>query len=249
MAKEIYVVGDKNRLVVKGLIDELKKTDYEINYIEPEVETLKYLPTKRLHLVLCLSDEIEFEVVEFIAKLQKSIGLYLYTFGSKDFSIKEDEFFKKIPAVRFPTNTIDLIKFIEYVENNDIPKKRILVVDDEPIMLRSIKNWLSNDFDVSLVSSGDEALKFLDMHPVDLVLLDYKMPVMDGPEVLRKIRLDKNKKNFPVMFLTAKNDRESVMTVMSLKPDGYILKSKQPEEIKKAVIDFFDKRIIVVEEN
>ncbi len=248
MVKDIYVVGDISRLVVKSIIEELKRTDCEIHHVEPEVERLKYLPTERLHLVLCLSEEIPFEVLQFISKLQKNIGLYLYTFGSKDFSIEEDEFFKKMPAVRFPTNTINLIQFLEYMERNDIAKKRILVVDDEPIMLRSIKNWLGDDFEVSLVNSGEAALQFLDMHPVDLVLLDYKMPVMDGPTVLKRIRLDKNKKNFPVIFLTAKNDRESVMTVMSLKPDGYILKSKEPAEIKKAVMDFFNNRIIIVED-
>ena len=133
------------------------------------------------------------------------------------------------------------------MEKNDVIKKRILVVDDEPIMLRSIKNWLGDQFEVSLVNSGETALQFLDMHPIDLVLLDYKMPTMTGPKVLQKIRTDKNMKDLPVIFLTAKNDKESIMSVVHMKPEGYILKTQSPEEIKQAVMDFFNKRIIVVD--
>ena len=88
------------------------------------------------------------------------------------------------------------------------------------------------------------ALEFLDMHPVDLVLLDYKMPTMDGPAVLEAIRKDERLSNLPVIFLTANNDRQSVINAMQYKPDGYILKSKSPEEIKSTVVDFFKNREI-----
>ena len=201
MVREIYVVGDKSRLVVKNLLDELKKTECVIQFCEPDVERLKYLPTKRIHLVFCVSDGIDFEVVDFLAQLQKNIGLYLYIIGTMDISIEEEEFFKKIPAVRFPNYSVDIPKLFDIMEKNDVTKKRILVVDDEPIMLRSIKNWLGEQFEVSLVNSGETALQFLDMHPIDLVLLDYKMPTMTGSEVLQKIRNDKNMKDLPVIFL------------------------------------------------
>ena len=62
MVREIYVVGDKSRLVVKNLVEEIKKTGIMIQFCEPDVERLKYLPTKRIHLVFCVSDEMEFEV-------------------------------------------------------------------------------------------------------------------------------------------------------------------------------------------
>ena len=120
-------------------------------------------------------------------------------------------------------------------------KKRILVVDDEPLLLRSIKGWLGTDFAVFLVNSGQNALSFLDMHPVDLVLLDYMMPGMDGPEVLKRIRGGTHKE-LPVIFLTANSDSRDETNVMQLKPDGYILKTLSPEEIKQAVQDFFKER-------
>ena len=48
--------------------------------------------------------------------------------------------------------------------------------------------------------------------------------------------------NIPVIFLTSKSDKESVMRVMELKPEGYLLKTMPPEEIVRAVDDFFAKR-------
>lgn len=48
----------------------------------------------------------------------------------------------------------------------------------------------------------------------------------------------------PVIFLTANNDRQSVINAMQFKPDGYILKRRYPDEIKTAVVDFFKNRII-----
>ena len=90
------------------------------------------------------------------------------------------------------------------------------------------------------------AIEFLDMHPVDLVLLDYKMPTMDGPKVLEAIRNDERLSNLPVIFLTSSNDRQSVINAMQYGPDGYILKSKSPAEIKEAVVDFFKNRVIKV---
>ena len=110
-------------------------------------------------------------------------------------------------------------------------------------MLRSVKMGLGEDFEVSLVNSGETALDFLTKHPVDLVLLDYRMPGLAGPDVLKAIREDKVNKNLPIIFLTSKNDKESIVKVMSLKPDGYILKSESPEAIKATVVNFIKNRV------
>ena len=50
--------------------------------------------------------------------------------------------------------------------------------------------------------------------------------------------------HLPVIFLTSNNDRQCIINAMEFKPDGYILKSKYPDEIKAAVVDFFKNRII-----
>ena len=245
MINELYIIGDQSRMVVKNLILQLVRTDCRINVYPPIVESLDKLPATSINLLVLLSDNVEFLLVQKIADYQSRYNYNICFIGRiPNLSLEDDQFFKKIPSIRLENYTVDVAKLLELMEKVSSSKKRILVVDDEPIILRSIKIWLGDDYDLYLVNSGEMALQLLDMHPIDLVLLDYKMPTMDGPKVLENIRKDERLKNLPVIFLTANNDRQSVINAMQLKPDGYILKSKTPEEIKEAVSDFFKKRII-----
>jgi len=106
-------------------------------------------------------------------------------------------------------------------------------------MLRMIKTWLSIKYRVYMASSGKIALNFLQNNAVDLVLLDYMMPQMDGPEVLKNIRADETLKDLPVMFLTSKGDKESVVTAASLKPEKYLLKTMPKAKLIGAIDSFF----------
>lgn len=247
MIKDLYIVGDQSRLVVKNIINQFNDTGCNVKVFSPTSGDVDRLPNFAIHLLILLSDDIDFMVIKKIVAYQKKYEYQLCFIGHMTkLSIDDDQFFKKIPSIKLDSFTIDPDKLLELMEKNDNRRKHILVVDDEPIILRSIKVWLGDEFDLSLVNSGEMALEFLDMHPVDLVLLDYKMPTMDGPKVLEAIRDDERLNNLPVIFLTANNDRQSVITAMQYKPDGYILKSKSPDEIKEAVIDFFKNRIIKV---
>ena len=247
MVKELYIVGDETRLVVKNFLHLLEPTDCTLQLVGPDAGSLGKLPKEPIHLILCLAEGINFSAIRKLAELQKQYGTHLYFVGSPvNMSASELDYFYKIPSVRFPSYSLDINKLLDVMEKNDVERKRILVVDDEPILLRNIKGWLENDFEVYLVPSGEMALEFLDMHPVDLILLDYKMPTMSGADVLRQIRAVPKMKDTPVIFLTAYSDRSSVMDVMKLRPEGYILKSKSPDEIKKTVVDFFKNRIVMV---
>ena len=245
MIDELYIVGDQSRLVVKNLINQFTATECKVNVYYPTGSDVDRLPNFSIQLLVLLSDDIEFDVIRKIVIYQKKYDYHLCFIGKMTtLSLEDNRFFKQIPSIKIESYTVNIEKVLELMEKNNSDKKHILVVDDEPIILRSIKVWLGDDFHLSLVSSGEMALQFLDMHPVDLVLLDYKMPTMDGPKVLEAIRSDERLNNLPVIFLTANNDRQSVLNAMQLKPDGYILKSKAPEEIKAAVVDFFKNRII-----
>ena len=121
-------------------------------------------------------------------------------------------------------------------------KKKILVVDDSGAMLRNIKGWLEGKYQIVLANSGAMAIKYLTLDRPDLVLLDYEMPVVDGKQVLQMIRTETEFSDVPVIFLTAKSDKQSVIDVMALKPEGYLLKTMAPADIIAAVDDFFAKR-------
>ncbi len=245
MTNELYIIGDQSRMVVKNLILQLIKTDCRVNVYPPEIDEIDKLPGSSIQLLVLLSDNIEFIVIKKIASLQAQYNYNLCFIGHiPNLSIEDDKFFKQIPSIKLESYTVNVEKLLELMDKYDCNRKRILVVDDEPIILRSIKIWLDNEFDLFLVNSGEMALQFLDQHLVDLVLLDYKMPTMDGPRVLEAIRANDKLRDLPVIFLTANNDRQSVITAMQYKPDGYILKSKSPDEIKAAVVDFFKSRLI-----
>ena len=117
--------------------------------------------------------------------------------------------------------------------------KSILIVDDDVNYLGLVREWLKNDYKVMMANSGMQAIKLLAKNKVDLILLDYEMPVTSGPQVLEMLRSDEDTSSVPVMFLTGKDDKESVMSVMSLRPDGYILKNIQQGELLERLRDFF----------
>ncbi len=121
-------------------------------------------------------------------------------------------------------------------------QKKILVVDDSGPMLRMIKGWLEDRYSVFPVNSAAMAIKYLATNRPDLVLLDYEMPVVDGKQVLEMIRTETDFTDIPVMFLTKKDDQESIRNVAELRPEGYLLKSMEPAQIVKAVDDFFEMR-------
>ena len=103
-------------------------------------------------------------------------------------------------------------------------RKHILVVDDNAMMLKMLKEHLHGTYDVATAASGKVALKFLERKTTDLILLDYEMPEESGPDVLEKLRASELTKDIPVVFLTGVTDTRKVKEVLSLKPQSYLLK-------------------------
>lgn len=103
-------------------------------------------------------------------------------------------------------------------------RKHILIIDDDSGMLKTIKEQLHEQYDVATAISGKIALKFLEKKTTDLILLDYEMPIETGPEVLQKLREKEETKNIPVIFLTGMREKAKIAQVLSMKPQGYLLK-------------------------
>ncbi len=109
-------------------------------------------------------------------------------------------------------------------------RKRVLVVDDDPSMVRVVHRMLSKYWEVSTATSGARAFVAISKSPPDLILLDYDMPVLDGRQTLQMLRSDKKTCDIPVVFLTGLSDFDHVEDVLSLQPQGYLL--KPPSEVK-----------------
>ena len=102
-----------------------------------------------------------------------------------------------------------------------------------------ITDWLKGSYRVAMANSGMQAIKWLAQNHADLVLLDYEMPVTTGPQVLEMIRSDAAMADLPVMFLTGKGDKESIMKVLALKPVGYQLKTITRNQLLENIDNYF----------
>lgn len=125
----------------------------------------------------------------------------------------------------------------ETAESETTERKHILVVDDDPVMLKMLKEQLHDDYDVATAISGKIALKFLERKKTDLILLDYEMPEESGPVVMEKIRAKENTKDVPIVFLTGVSEREKITEALALKPQSYLLKPIDREKLLKVITD------------
>lgn len=114
-------------------------------------------------------------------------------------------------------------------------KKRILAVDDAAFILSRITDALGKHYDMVTVNSGSRALKYLDKNKPDLILLDIRMPVRDGFDILREIRAMEDRADIPIIMLTAIEDKQSVMKGIELGVRDYILKPFTPEDLFERV--------------
>lgn len=113
--------------------------------------------------------------------------------------------------------------------------RKILIIDDSSMQIRTLTGLMKNKFEIVTAMSGFDGIEILKKEKVDLVLLDYGMPVLDGKETLRIIRDNENLKNLPVIFLTGDNEREDIMEALKLNPQGYLLKPVRPDRLFDAI--------------
>lgn len=114
----------------------------------------------------------------------------------------------------------------------DEGKNVVLVVDDTEQNLSVVGNiLLENDYEIQLVTSGEEAFESLNEIIPDLILLDVMMPGMDGHEVIRRLKSDDRYKEIPVIFLTAKVETEDVVKGFELGAVDYVTKPFRKAEL------------------
>jgi CheY-like chemotaxis protein len=121
-------------------------------------------------------------------------------------------------------------------------KKHIIVVDDNPVLLRNMRNMLQDKYRVTLVTSAAQCMKAMGQDSPDLIILDYEMPVVDGKQTLEMIRAEEDYKDVPVIFLTGIADKEHVDAVLDLKPAGYFVKPPMQTKIINAIENIFLKQ-------
>ncbi len=267
MELKVLITG-KNRRIAANISEHLAADKgYGVVACEPRYDELfKAIPKEKPRIIIiCLGDEARESVMIFDALIDREEveGIAVIVVATEeDLKVfKENVNLDNIYYLPRPVSILELYNYLNEIERKlrpepeELPKKeekrirepgeytgirrrRILVVDDDAQQLSQIKGNLEEFYDVTAVRSGFDALKYLENHEVDLMLLDYMMPVMDGPKVLYRLRTTRAHTNLPVVFLTGVTEREKVVkTLVELRPQGYIIKPSKKSEIVAKIID------------
>lgn len=217
------IIVDAN---VKQIAKEREDTDIYIIYggdfVFETSDVLVYLKD------ICTEDDKKLFVIGYAKEITEIRGVIP---GSLIYNEFERPFDMKVFL-----NEIEKVLSI-YEERKN--RKNILLVDDDLMFLKMMSDWFSMKYNVTVSKSGMQAITFITKHKPDLVLLDYDMPITSGPQVMEMIRSEPESADIPIIFLTGNSDRESVMRVMALKPQGYLLKNMDRSQIIETVDNFF----------
>jgi diguanylate cyclase (GGDEF)-like protein len=109
---------------------------------------------------------------------------------------------------------------------------KILIVDDDPDIRDILKLTLSEEnYEIIEAGDGEEALKIINSKPLDLVLLDYKIPKVDGRQVCRTVKKDLLLRHLPIIMVTGKGDISDKVDGMDAGADDYVVKPFEPKEL------------------
>jgi len=105
-------------------------------------------------------------------------------------------------------------------------KQKILIVEDDPINRQLLNMWLRkiDDFEVQEATNGEEALKMVEANPPDCILMDLKMPFLDGWEATRQIREKEIYRHVPIIAVTAQALVGDEQRALDAGCDAYIAK-------------------------
>lgn len=245
----ILVVSKTRSYLVLSVEEQLKKLEYNMIEVDAKIDDISDVKESIDAILLYVEPELSEDRTALVFLRDKAVeeDIPFFVMGdSNDIDDIRDVIPSHIMQKEFPRpiDVKDVVGSVdEYVQNHGKhTKKKVLVVDDSGAMLRNVKGWLEDRYQVILANSGAMAIKYLALNRPDLVLLDYEMPVVNGKQVLEMIRTEMEFSDIPVIFLTSKNDRESITQVMGLKPEGYLLKTMKPEDIVRTIDEFFEKR-------
>jgi len=125
--------------------------------------------------------------------------------------------------------------------------KKILIIEDEPTEVFALKKILDGaKYEIITASDGEAGLKKIKEELPDLVLLDIRIPQINGYDVLQFAKKEEKTKNIPIIMLTNIEDKESVKRAKALGASGYFIKAKTyPHDLIRTI----DKQINEKNEN
>ena len=250
MDSKILLISEGSTFMVDAIVKNLTEGGFQVIKSAPSMKDIKANEDSADILLIYLGDYVESHAEDMVYLKDMCIEKekIINVIGDK---MELDELKKSVPEgmiTNYFSRPLDIKKMLsvllEVAEDADeiSRRKNILLVDDDATFLKMVKGWLDESYRVTIVNSGMQAITYIAKSVPDLILLDYEMPVTSGPQVLEMIRSEAGTSSIPVIFLTGKDDKESVTRVLSLKPEGYILKSAGKEKLLEQISNFFESR-------
>ena len=247
MEKKILIVSASETFSVRGLEMKLKGLSVDTVFCEPKLKSLEEKCVGAVLIILYTNEDVHEDAQALVYLKDHCVenDIDIIVIGSKDEYETVESFIPERFISGFFARPLEMEKLLDEVEHilserfEKEKRKNILIVDDDVSYLGMIMEWLQDSYRVAVANSGMQAITYLVKNHVDLILLDYEMPVTSGPKVLEMIRSEADTADTPVMFLTGKNDRDSIMKVLDLKPVDYLLKTIDKAGLLRKLNDYF----------
>ena len=236
--KKILVTDDEkmNRMNTKFV---LEKAGYEVITANSGKECLGVLGEVPVDLLLLDVEMPEMDGIQTLEEIRKNPSLselrvaFLTASGSQD-DMSEAIRLGAKGFIKKPLRPKEMIAAVEdaLAEKDNL---LMLVIDDEPMNHMMMKKIFDGIYQVSSVSSGEEGLDFLQENEPDIILLDYKMPGIDGEETFAGMKQMDRVRGVPVVVLTADDDREVEKRLFRMGVMDFIRKPFDAEIVRERV--------------
>ncbi len=258
--RKALIVGELNPVLMN--INQCLINEFETQMCEADLETIQKMRKLLQPDLLVISQQgidgkEDVLILDMLKeKMPKMPIVFIETVTAKNHLSEYERVFPNFVLLKRPIVKSKLIntcykvigedeKFAEKAtkagDKKDVLKKRVMVIDDNPLLLRNMKHLLEKRYQVFIATSGEKALEFIPKKKPDIILLDYEMPGMDGRETFMKIKENPDTRNIPVLFLTGISDKAHIYAALELEPAGYILKPAAEEklfsQIEQALIE------------
>lgn len=246
--KNLLIIGTRNSFLIKGLMIRLEETGFTTNFSSTNISEFEDKAKNAEMFILYMDEDLgdDIEFLKHLADTLQRTGSMLILIGRKDERTFVSQYIPDEFIQNFYERPLDMDMLVHDMQAlvtigiNEGDKKVILLVDDDAEFRQLIRGWLRSKYHVALANSGVQAITWLAKNHCDLILLDYSMPIADGKRVFEMLKSEDNTKDIPIIFLTGKNDKKSVMEIIDLKPADYLLKTISKDELLMKLSDFFN---------
>lgn len=248
MSETWLFINEKKSFITNAMVDILKKENYLSITSDFESENIieKAQDANIIFVTVEGNTLLEFkDGIDTLRDIAGAGGKTFFAFGDQEnvdgltaFVGEEhfwESFYRPISAKDMCTIMLESLSLGETVG-----RKRVLAVDDSGTYLHTLKSWLGPIYKTAVVNSAMAALAYMAKSgKPDLLLLDYEMPICSGTQMFEMLKADPQYADIPVVFLTGKSDKDTIIQVLALKPHGYLLKSLPKDKILESIENYF----------